>query len=151
MSVWTTSLSWARRIYAGYSNLMPNITTASEPIDLWTRMRRSLGRFTEPVSFVHASFWADCITNMFVFRFSVHTGHSTIRCGSWRRATIRKSLQIGQLHVFAAGRLGFSKRPNENSNDFDCGGAFEHWHRDCSTLRAVNEDHNPIDSSKLGS
>ena len=24
VSVWTTSLSWARRICAGYSNLMPN-------------------------------------------------------------------------------------------------------------------------------
>ena len=32
-SVWTTSLSWARRICAGYSNLMPNITIVSERID----------------------------------------------------------------------------------------------------------------------
>ena len=65
---------WARRICAEYSNLMPNITTTmSEPIDLWTRMRRSLGRFSEPGSFVHAPFWANCITNTFVFRFSVHT------------------------------------------------------------------------------
>ena len=30
----TTSLSWARRICAGYSNLTPNTTIASEPIDL---------------------------------------------------------------------------------------------------------------------
>ena len=58
---------------AGYSNFMPTITTVSEPIDLWTRMRRFLGQFTGPVSFVHTPFWADCITNMFVFRFSVHT------------------------------------------------------------------------------
>jgi hypothetical protein len=72
-SVWTTSLSWARRICAVYSNLMPTITTVSELIDRWTRMRRFLGQFTGPVSFVHTPFWADCITNTFVFRFSVHT------------------------------------------------------------------------------
>src|SRR6478609_668417 len=73
-SIWTTSLSWARRICAGYSNFMPTITTVSEPIDRWTRMRRFLGQFTGPVSFVHTPFWADCITTTFVFRFSVHTG-----------------------------------------------------------------------------
>lgn len=47
---------------------MPNITTVLEPSIF------GLGRFSEPVSFVHAPFSADCITNMFVFRFSVHTG-----------------------------------------------------------------------------
>ena len=36
-------------------------------------MRRFLGQFTGPVSFVHTPFWADCITTTFVFRFSVHT------------------------------------------------------------------------------
>jgi hypothetical protein len=70
---WVARQITERRICAGYSNFMPTITTVSEPIDLWTRMCRFLGRFTEPVSFVHAPFWADCITNMFVFRFSVHT------------------------------------------------------------------------------
>ena len=36
-------------------------------------MRRSRGRFSEPESLVHAQSLADFITNMFEFRFSVHT------------------------------------------------------------------------------
>ena len=54
-------------------NFMSTIATVSEPLDLWTRMRRLPGRFTEPVSFVYTPFWADRITATPVFKFSVHT------------------------------------------------------------------------------
>jgi transposase InsO family protein len=49
------------------------IKTTSGHTDHWIKMRRLLGRFSEPVPFVHAPFWADFITNMFVFRFAVDT------------------------------------------------------------------------------
>ena len=63
-------------------------TTASERIDPLTRMRRSLARYSAPVSSVHAPSWADSITTMVGFRFSVHTPFS--RAGSsfmpWNRS-----------------------------------------------------------------
>src|ERR1700722_11965477 len=36
-------------------------------------MHRSLARYSAPASFVHAPFWADFITTMVGFKFSVHT------------------------------------------------------------------------------
>ena len=43
------SLSWARCICAESCDPMRTITTASELIDPWTRMRRASARFSEPV------------------------------------------------------------------------------------------------------
>ena len=40
-----------------------------------TRMRRSLARYSAPVSSVQAPSWADFITTTPVFKFSVHTAH----------------------------------------------------------------------------
>jgi hypothetical protein len=37
-------------------------------------MHRSLARYSAPVSFVHTPFWADFITTMVGFKFSVQTG-----------------------------------------------------------------------------
>ena len=48
-SAWTTLLSWARCICAKSCDPMRTITTASELIDPWTRMRRSSARFSELV------------------------------------------------------------------------------------------------------
>lgn len=40
----------------------------------WTRMRRSLARFSGPVSLIRAQSLADSTITTFEFRFSVHTG-----------------------------------------------------------------------------
>jgi hypothetical protein len=48
-----------------------SVLSAHEALESW--MRRVLGRFTEPVSFVHAPSWADFIIATPVFKFSVHT------------------------------------------------------------------------------
>jgi hypothetical protein len=45
-SVWTTLSSWARRICAASCKRMLAITITSERIDHWTKMRRSLARFS---------------------------------------------------------------------------------------------------------
>src|SRR5258707_5685112 len=49
------------------------ITTKSEHIGHWIRMRQSLARFSASVSSFHAPSWADFITTTLAFRFSVHT------------------------------------------------------------------------------
>jgi hypothetical protein len=46
--VWTTSLSWARRSYAVSCDPMLAITTISERIGHWTKMRQSLAEFSRP-------------------------------------------------------------------------------------------------------
>jgi hypothetical protein len=51
-------MSWARRICAEFCDPMPT----SERIGHWIRMRRFLGRFSEPGWSVHAPCWADFIT-----------------------------------------------------------------------------------------
>src|ERR1039458_888510 len=77
-SVWIISSSWARRICAGFCVPMLAITTTSERIGHWIKMRRSLAPLSEPESSVHTRFLAGFITTMSVFRFSVHTGpHAT--------------------------------------------------------------------------
>jgi hypothetical protein len=73
VSAWTTSSSGARCICAESCDPMRIITTASERIDPWTRMRRSSARFSQPVSSVHAPSWADFTTITSVLKFSVHT------------------------------------------------------------------------------
>jgi len=45
-SAWTISSSWARHICAGSSESMLAITTTSERIGLWTKMRRFLAPFS---------------------------------------------------------------------------------------------------------
>ena len=61
------------RGYAAYYADMPLITTASELIDPLTRMRRSLARYSAPVSSVQAPSWADFITTIVGFRvFGTH-------------------------------------------------------------------------------
>jgi hypothetical protein len=56
-------------------------TTGSELTGHWTRMRRSLARFSGPVSLIHAPSFADSITTTLEFRFSVHTGPAPRRRG----------------------------------------------------------------------
>jgi len=48
VNVWTTSLSWARRICAGFCDRMLATTTGSERIGRWAKTRRSLVRFSGP-------------------------------------------------------------------------------------------------------
>src|ERR1019366_4807268 len=80
-SVRTTSLSLARRTCAGFCDRMLATTTGSELTGHWTRMRRSLARFSGPVSLIHAPSLADSITTTLEFRFSVHTGPAPRRRG----------------------------------------------------------------------
>src|SRR5260221_8597638 len=65
------------------------ITTKSECIGHWTKMRRSRARFSELESSVHTRSLADFITNMFGFRFSVHTAEELApwreEGGEWQR------------------------------------------------------------------
>jgi hypothetical protein len=59
-----------RRILKSYAH-----STASELIDPLTRMRRSLARYSAPVSSVQAPSWADFITTIVGFRvFGTHKG-----------------------------------------------------------------------------
>ena len=67
-------------------------------------MRRVLGRFTEPVSFVHAPFWADCITDMFVFRFSVHTGKPKEIASELNPGKILQSIDNEEIFVNIEGK-----------------------------------------------
>jgi hypothetical protein len=67
-------------------------------------MRRFLGRFTEPVSFVHAPFWADCITDMFVFRFSVHTGKPKEIASELNPGKILQSIDNEEIFVNIEGK-----------------------------------------------
>src|SRR5664280_2412750 len=55
------------------------ITTTSERIGRWIKMRRSIAPFSEPESSVHTRFLAGFITTMPGFRFSVHTAPCRIR------------------------------------------------------------------------
>src|SRR5450755_854146 len=70
----TTSLSLARGTCAEFCDRMLATTTGSELTGHWTKMRRSLARFSGPVSLIHATSLADSITTTLEFRFSVHTG-----------------------------------------------------------------------------
>src|SRR5258706_3745563 len=53
-------------------------TTGSELTGHWTRMGRSLARFSGLVSSIHAPSLADSITTTPEFRFSVHTDVSSV-------------------------------------------------------------------------
>ena len=82
---------------------MPAITMTSERTGHWTKMRRSLGRFSGSGISRHTRFSADFITIMSGFRFSVHTGFR-------RRGQIRGAIKIvrlrstyGKFHCGAAG------------------------------------------------
>ena len=68
-SVWTTSLSLARTICAEFCDPMPAITTASEQIDHWIKMRRSLARFSGPGASHRPRSSAVSITTTPVFSF----------------------------------------------------------------------------------
>ena len=65
--------SWARRICAASCKPMLAITITSERIGHWTRMRRSLARFSGSEASVHPQSLADFITTTSAFRFSAHT------------------------------------------------------------------------------
>jgi hypothetical protein len=58
----------------GSCDLMLVTTTTSERIGHWTKMRRSLARFSGLESSVHRRYSADFIITTSGFRFSVHTG-----------------------------------------------------------------------------
>ncbi|MGC1916610.1 MAG: hypothetical protein WA710_15660, partial [Pseudolabrys sp.] len=51
-------------------------TTTSERIDHWTKMRRSLAKFSESEASNHTPSSADFMTITPVFKFSAHTGES---------------------------------------------------------------------------
>src|ERR1700737_4233362 len=70
VNVWTTSLSWARCIFAESCDSMLAITTKLEHIGHWIRMRQSLARFSASVSSFHATSWADFITTRLGFRYT---------------------------------------------------------------------------------
>src|ERR1700687_2190374 len=53
---------------------------SAEPIDLCTRIRRSLARFSGLESLTHTRYSADFITTMSAFEFSVHTGLHLCGC-----------------------------------------------------------------------
>ena len=53
---------------------MPAITTRSEHTGHCIKMHRSLAQFCQPAASNHTLYLVDCITIMFGFRFSVHTG-----------------------------------------------------------------------------
>jgi hypothetical protein len=63
----------------GFCDRMLATTTGSELTDHWTRIRRSLARFSGPVSSIHASSLADSISITPEFKFSVHTTVKTTR------------------------------------------------------------------------
>ena len=62
-------------------------------------MRRSLARFSGPVSLIHAPSLADSITTTPEFRFSVHTGHDTLSASDVDEALslLRSPQQIDAL------------------------------------------------------
>ena len=66
--------SLARPICAGSCEPMLLITTRSERTGRWTKMLRSLARFSGSEQLIHTGSSADFITIMSGFRFSVHTG-----------------------------------------------------------------------------
>src|ERR1700736_5321348 len=72
VNVWTTSSSWARRIYAESCDPMLAITTTFEHIGHWIRMRQSLARFSGPESSPQIRSLADFIitTSEFSFRYT---------------------------------------------------------------------------------
>jgi transposase InsO family protein len=63
----------------GFCDRMLATTTGSELTDHWTRIRRSLARFSGPVSSIHAPSLADSISITPEFKFSVHTTVKTTR------------------------------------------------------------------------
>jgi transposase InsO family protein len=65
---------FGRRIYAGFCDPTHAITTTSERIGHWTKMRRFLARFSGPEASNRPPSSADSITTIPGFRFSVHTG-----------------------------------------------------------------------------
>ena len=67
-------LCWARRICVGSCESMLAITIPREPIDHWTRMRRSHAQFSRSDASCRTPWLAGCITNTSGFRFSAHTG-----------------------------------------------------------------------------
>ena len=73
MSVWITSLSWTRRICAGSCENMLSITTRSEHTGRWTKMLRSLARFSGSEPLIHTRSSAAFITITSGVRFLVHT------------------------------------------------------------------------------
>src|SRR5262245_7961783 len=72
-SAWTTSSCWARRICVGSCESMLAITILRERTGHWTRMRRSLARFSKSDASCRTPRLAGCITNTSGFRFSART------------------------------------------------------------------------------
>src|SRR4029077_3609053 len=75
VSVWTTSLSWARCICARFCNRTHAITTTSGRTGHWTKMHQSLVKFSESEASNHMPSLADFTTTMAELKFSVHTAH----------------------------------------------------------------------------
>jgi transposase InsO family protein len=73
------TLSWARRICAESCDPMLAITTTFEHIDHWTKMHRSLVKFSESEASKHTPSWAGFTTTTPAHKFSVHTPDHT-RC-----------------------------------------------------------------------
>ena len=72
-SAWIISSFSVRPIYAESCDPTPAITTRSERVDHWIKMRRSLAQFSGPEASYRAPSLADSITITFALRFSVHT------------------------------------------------------------------------------
>jgi len=85
--VWTTSSCWGRRICVGSCESMLAITILRERTGHWTRMLRSLARFSRSDASCRTPWLAGCITNMSGFRFSARTGRDLERGRRGYRAT----------------------------------------------------------------
>ncbi|HEY4721123.1 MAG TPA: integrase core domain-containing protein, partial [Anaerolineae bacterium] len=96
---WTTSLSWARRICAGFCDPTHAITTTSESTGHWIKMRRSVARFSGPDASNRTPSLADFITTTSGFRFSVHT-----RIAWFGLQASRAFAECELLHLAGGGR-----------------------------------------------
>src|SRR5262245_50599075 len=72
-TAWITSSSSARPIYAESCDPTRATTMTSDRTGHWTKMHRSLARFSGPGASNPCRSWADSITITSGFEFSVHT------------------------------------------------------------------------------
>jgi hypothetical protein len=90
---WTVSLS---ETSSGW-----RLTENRELIDPLRRMRRSLARYSAPVSFVQVPSWADFITTMVGFRiFGTHRLNMTAKTVAFGKISRRNSSSLGVKSVF---------------------------------------------------
>src|SRR5664279_4615982 len=98
-------------------------TTGPELTGHWTKMRRSLARFSGPVSLIHAPSLADSINTTPEFRFSVHTGTfepcaRSIMAGGSASLVIKESGHARTVERLAADRAGAQDQTDQIGHAF---------------------------------